>query len=96
LYPSGRQNTIFTLNYDWTFERLGADFSQDYELVDGFEPLGGEWKPSRFSSGRSAEGQDQRSPLQTSRLDELAVGGPVKSMSNFDSGTPSTVDEGPL
>jgi hypothetical protein len=40
---------IFTLNYDWTFEKLAIEQKQRYHLVDGFELLGGTWSSRRLS-----------------------------------------------
>ena len=39
---------IFTLNYDWTFEKLVIENKHRYHLVDGFELRGGTWEPSRL------------------------------------------------
>src|SRR5205085_823565 len=40
---------IFTLNYDWTFEKLAVEQMKRYHVVDGFELLGGTWDARRFS-----------------------------------------------
>jgi len=40
---------IFTLNYDWTFERLCIAYDDLFRLTDGFtSALGGNWSPERF------------------------------------------------
>ncbi len=41
---------IFTLNYDWTFEKLAVEQMNRYHLVDGFDLLGGSWDASRFEN----------------------------------------------
>jgi SIR2-like protein len=41
---------VFTLNYDWTFERLAIENMTRYQLVDGYELLGGEWDGTRFDT----------------------------------------------
>src|SRR6266851_6975200 len=48
---SGRQAVIpiFTLNYDWTFEKLAIEGTARYRLIDGFELLGGAWDAGRFA-----------------------------------------------
>jgi hypothetical protein len=53
-YVSGRQPVvpIFTLNYDWTFEKLAIENAQRYHLTDGFELLGGNWDAERFAKMR--------------------------------------------
>jgi hypothetical protein len=43
---------IFTLNYDWTFEKLAIENQQRYHLTDGFELLGGNWDAERFAKMR--------------------------------------------
>jgi hypothetical protein len=43
---------IFTLNYDWTFEKLAIENQQRYHLTDGFELLGGTWDAERFAKMR--------------------------------------------
>ena len=41
---------IFTLNYDWAFERLCIASEDRYKLTDGFSSaLGGNWAAQRFS-----------------------------------------------
>src|SRR5262249_4543973 len=40
---------IFTLNYDWTFEKLAIENLGAYNLVDGFETMGGTWDAKRFA-----------------------------------------------
>ena len=41
--------SIFTLNYDWTFEKLAIENRDDYRLADGFELLGGQWNAERLA-----------------------------------------------
>jgi hypothetical protein len=43
---------IFTLNYDWTFEKLAVENARRYHLTDGFELLGGTWDAERFAKVR--------------------------------------------
>lgn len=40
---------IFTLNYDWTFEKLAIENARHYTLADGYELLGGSWDAKRFA-----------------------------------------------
>ena len=53
-YVAGQQPVvpIFTLNYDWTFEKLAIENQQRYHLTDGFELLGGNWDAERFAKMR--------------------------------------------
>ena len=55
-YVGGQQPVvpIFTLNYDWTFEKLAIDNQQRYHLTDGFELLGGNWDAERFAKMRTS------------------------------------------
>jgi hypothetical protein len=55
-FVSGQQPVvpIFTLNYDWTFEKLAIEKPQRYHLTDGFELLGGNWDAERFAKMRPA------------------------------------------
>lgn len=74
---------IFTLNYDWTFERLSIEYPNKYSLVDGFELLGGVWDPSRFN----CVPVPKRIDLRLFKLHGSTnwVGeGPVKSLARFD------------
>jgi hypothetical protein len=55
-YVGGQQPVvpIFTLNYDWTFEKLAIENQQRYHLTDGFELLGGNWDAERFAKMRTS------------------------------------------
>lgn len=44
--------SIFTLNYDWSFEKLAIENAHRYQLTDGFELLGGTWDGERFTKLR--------------------------------------------
>ena len=56
---SGRQAVIpiFTLNYDWTFEKLAIEETARYRLIDGFELLGGAWDSGRFADIKPEAGK---------------------------------------
>src|SRR6478672_10206557 len=48
---------IFTLNFDWTFEKLAVEASNRYHLADGFELLGGAWDASRLEILKPVRGK---------------------------------------
>jgi hypothetical protein len=48
---------VFTLNYDWTFEKLAIELGSHYHLTDGFELLGGSWDAGRLSDIKSIRGK---------------------------------------
>jgi hypothetical protein len=56
-FVSGHQLVvpIFTLNYDWTFEKLAIENARRYQLTDGFELLGGTWDAERFAKMRPSQ-----------------------------------------
>jgi hypothetical protein len=76
---------IFTLNYDWTFERLAIARPKRYELCDGFELLGGTWDPRRFSAA-PLPGKINISLFKLHGSTTWVGEGPVKSMAKFDTG----------
>lgn len=63
---------IFTLNYDWSFEKLAIEEMKRYQLVDGFELLGGHLGCQSFRERGPGVPQDQHCTIQASRFDELA------------------------
>lgn len=73
---------IFTLNYDWTFERLAIQRSKRYELTDGFELLGGEWNPRRFSATPVA-GKINIALFKLHGSTTWVGEGPIKSLASF-------------
>lgn len=76
---------IFTLNYDWTFEKLAIEHMRQYQLLDGFELLGGEWNPKRFSAKPSAK-RINVSLFKLHGSTNWIGEGPTKSMGRFESG----------
>lgn len=76
---------IFTLNYDWTFEKLAIENPQRYRLTDGFEPLGGTWDADRFAKLRTSR---KKINLALFKLHGSTcwVGG-MKSMGRFEART---------
>jgi hypothetical protein len=90
-FVSGQQPVvpIFTLNYDWTFEKLAIENTQHYQLTDGFELLGGTWEAERFAKLRPSR---QKINLALYKLHGSTcwLGG-MKSMGRFEA---RTEDEG--
>jgi len=86
-FVSRRQHRIpiFTLNYDWTFERLAIQRPKRYELVDGYELLGGAWNPRRFSAVPVA-GKVNISLYKLHGSTNWVGEGPVKSIAKFADG----------
>jgi hypothetical protein len=76
---------IFTLNYDWTFEKLAIEYPQRYHLTDGFELLGGNWDAERFKKMRRTR---KKIDLSLFKLHGSTcwLGG-VKSMGRFEERT---------
>jgi hypothetical protein len=74
---------IFTLNYDWTFEKLAIERTTRYELVDGFELLGGEWDAHRFVSAQPTPGKVTMALFKLHGSTSWLLGGTVKSMGSF-------------
>ena len=85
---------VFTLNYDWTFERLAIDFPSKYELVDGFELLGGVWDPARFTSVPVA-GKTNIRLFKLHGSTNWVGEGPIKSLASFHRQNPNEDDSGP-
>lgn len=49
---------IFTLNYDWAFEKLAISFPSRYNLLDGFSSLmGGHWSEKYFDNFQPQQGK---------------------------------------
>lgn len=83
-FVSKRQSRvpIFTLNYDWTFERLAVERPKRYNLIDGFELLGGIWNPQCFSASPAA-GKITISLCKLHGSTTWIGDGPIKSLANF-------------
>lgn len=86
---SARQAVIpvFTLNYDWAFEKLAVECMSRYHLIDGFDLLGGPWDAGRFSKIKAAAGKMNIALFKLHGSTNWLPGGPVKSMGSF---TPDT------
>lgn len=82
---AGRQRIvpIFTLNYDWTFEKLAIESGGHYRLADGFELLGGSWDAARLSDIKSVRGKTNIALYKLHGSTNWLPGGPVKSMGSF-------------
>lgn len=91
-----RQSTvpIFTLNYDWTFERLSIQFPKKYDLVDGFELLGGMWDPARFAAAPVA-GKVNIRLFKLHGSTNWVGEGPIKSLATFDQAQSDEGGDGP-
>lgn len=74
---------IFTLNYDWTFEKLAIERTNQYQLIDGFELLGGRWDADRFSKMEPEAGKINIALFKLHGSTNWLPGGPVKSMGSF-------------
>ncbi|MGC2656976.1 MAG: hypothetical protein WA324_03290, partial [Bryobacteraceae bacterium] len=74
---------IFTLNYDWTFEKLAIEVANRYRLIDGFELLGGAWDPSRFLNIDPEPGRTNIALFKLHGSTNWLPGGPVKSTGSF-------------
>jgi hypothetical protein len=74
---------VFTLNYDWTFERLCVDEMKRYHLVDGFEPLGGTWDAARFLRTVPDPERVTIALFKLHGSTNWLPGGPTKSMGSF-------------
>ena len=74
---------IFTLNYDWSFEKLAIEEMKRYQLVDGFELLGGTWDASRFANVVPASHKTNIVLFKLHGSTNWLPGGPVKSMGSF-------------
>ena len=73
---------IFTLNYDWTFEKLAIENMKSYHLIDGFDLMGGTWDPSRFEASLVR----RKINLKLFKLHgstNWLPGGPLKSLGAF-------------
>lgn len=86
---------IFTLNYDWTFEKLAIEATNRYRLIDGFELLGGTWNASRFSDIKPAAGKINIALFKLHGSTNWLPGGPVKSMGSFQPAAESGEDGHP-
>jgi hypothetical protein len=91
---SGRQAVIpiFTLNYDWTFEKLAIEETARYRLIDGFELLGGAWDSGRFADIKPEAGKTNIALFKLHGSTNWLPGGPVKSMGSFAPDTESGND----
>lgn len=85
---------IFTLNYDWTFERMAIQFPKRYELVDGFELLGGSWDSRRFDA-KPVTGKINLSLFKLHGSTNWVGDGPVKSLAKFSRRGSSGNNDGP-
>jgi len=74
---------IFTLNYDWSFEKLAIEKPELYQLTDGFEPLGGSWDSQRFAKLRLSRKKINLVLFKLHGSTCWLRGGPVKSMGRF-------------
>jgi hypothetical protein len=74
---------IFTLNYDWTFEKLASERMNQYHLIDGFETLGGSWDAGRFSNIKPASGKTNITLFKLHGSTCWLPGGPIKSLGSF-------------
>jgi hypothetical protein len=74
---------IFTLNYDWTFEKLAIELNSHYHLADGFELLGGDWGAARLSNIKPVRGKTNIALYKLHGSTNWLPGGPVKSMGSF-------------
>jgi len=73
---------IFSLNYDWAFERLCLTMEDEFKLLDGFSSLlGGEWASEHLSKFRPSK---KRSDVCLFKLHGSTcwVGG-IKSLGSF-------------
>jgi hypothetical protein len=75
---------IFTLNYDWTFEKLAVEKGTQYQLIDGFQPLGGEWKPNRFTNVKIDSAKTVIALFKLHGSTCWLPGAPTKIMAKFD------------
>lgn len=89
-----RQSVVpmFTLNYDWTFEKLAIEAMNRYRLIDGFELLGGAWDAGRFSDINPVPGKTNVVLFKLHGSTNWLPGGPVKSMGSFQPDTESEDD----
>ena len=76
---------IFTLNYDWSFEKLAIRYPDQYHLADGFDLLGGTWDPGRFSA-KPSSGKINVSLHKLHGSTNWLPDGPLKSMGQFEAG----------
>jgi hypothetical protein len=76
---------IFTLNYDWTFEKLVIEKMERYELVDGFELLGGTWDARRFNKLKPVADKINIALFKLHGSTNWLGGGPTKSLGHFPS-----------
>jgi hypothetical protein len=74
---------IFTLNYDWTFEKLAIESGGHYRLADGFELLGGSWDTGRLANIKPVRGKINIALYKLHGSTNWLPGGPVKSMGSF-------------
>jgi hypothetical protein len=74
---------IFTLNYDWTFEKLAIESGGHYLLADGFELLGGSRDAGRLSGIKRVRGKTNIALYKLHGSTSWLPGGPVKSMGSF-------------
>lgn len=74
---------IFTLNYDWSFEKLAIEEMNQYQLIDGFELLGGKWDANRFSNTELAPHKTHVALHKLHGSTNWLPGGPVKSTGRF-------------
>jgi hypothetical protein len=82
---------VFTLNYDWTFEKLAIENMDRYHLMDGFDLMGGTWDASRFA-GRTMRRKVNVRLFKLHGSTSWLPGGPVKSLGSFDESDPETGD----
>lgn len=75
---------IFTLNYDWTFEKLAIEAMDRYQLIDGFELLGGKWDAGRFHAPPAPHGKTSIALFKLHGSTNWLGEGPVKSMGHFE------------
>ncbi len=85
---------IFTLNYDWSFEKLAIEKMNRYQLVDGFELLGGTWDADRFAKILPTPGKTNLALFKLHGSTNWLPGGPVKSMGHFPQESESDGEDG--
>ncbi|HEX2254472.1 MAG TPA: hypothetical protein VHQ65_14480 [Thermoanaerobaculia bacterium] len=83
---------VFTLNYDWTFEKLAIERMAEYQLSDGFELLGGTWVSGRLTQLKPVSGKTNIALCKLHGSTNWLAGGPVKSLGSFPSLTTQDPD----
>ena len=93
---AGQQDVVpmFTLNFDWTFEKLAIEAGGRYHLADGFELLGGVWDAGRLESLNPVRGRVNIALFKLHGSTNWLPGGPVKSMGSFEPGEEEFGDNG--